>query len=252
VFTDGSAIAMLDFQRYTQHSAAFLGTCNEVELNVVAFPKTRLPDVPAMSFEEWLAGEDQTKTLGHLRLSVAADNPFAVKAGRELFGEPKFCSTFAYDVPCLNDPEVTTWQIQLNYPSPQGGANDFIYALSASTVGLVPYTVNPSPVPEFAVLRGHTVQTMWNLLGASAAWLLTGELASRVTLTLGTPRPEGFVPPGAAAPQPGCEGSDALAYEMRLMMGNLFTGRSPCAITLFDSAPVCVEPRGFYIVPVAK
>ena len=58
------------------------------------------------NFEEFLAGADQSKTFGHYRLHVSADNAFAVAAGIALFGEPKFLASFNYAVPALNDPTV--------------------------------------------------------------------------------------------------------------------------------------------------
>jgi hypothetical protein len=103
------ALASLDFQAYTGHGASFLEYVQEVEFNVYAYPEARVPDVPLMTWQDYLLGEDQTKTIGGYRLHVPCDNINAVRAGIGLYGEPKYLAHFTYSVPTLNDPTVVTW-----------------------------------------------------------------------------------------------------------------------------------------------
>jgi hypothetical protein len=87
------ALVSLDFQAYTGHGPGYLEMTHEVEFNVYAYPRVRLPDVPALTLREFLAGEDQTKTVGGFRIHVPCDNPNAVKAGIGLYGEPPPAAT---------------------------------------------------------------------------------------------------------------------------------------------------------------
>ena len=48
-------------------------------------------------------GDDQTKLLGNHRIFVPCDDPVAITAGEELFGEPKFKTTFLTE-PAVAEP----------------------------------------------------------------------------------------------------------------------------------------------------
>src|SRR6476661_7889886 len=113
---EGQALVLLHFQRYTGFLSSGLSVVNEVQLNIVAYPKVLDAQVPAISLTDFLAGGEQTKTLGAYRLYVPADNPFAVKAGNELFYEPTFLTTFAYTVPNVNDASQKKWIVTCNDP----------------------------------------------------------------------------------------------------------------------------------------
>jgi hypothetical protein len=70
-----------------------------------------------MSLTDYLTGYDQTKIIGGLRIFVPTDNKFAVQAGQEIFGEPKFLTNFVYSVPALNNPGVRTWAYSVLDPA---------------------------------------------------------------------------------------------------------------------------------------
>jgi Acetoacetate decarboxylase (ADC) len=93
---DHAGLASLDLQRYTGHGPTYLETTDEVEFNVYVYPRARVPDVPLMTWQQYLLGTDQTKTIGGYRLHVPCDNQTAVLAGRELYGEPKYLAVFDY------------------------------------------------------------------------------------------------------------------------------------------------------------
>ncbi len=227
---DGSerAVILLNFQRYTAHYDNSLGTVNEVEFNLLAYPANRVPGVPQMSLVDYLHGRDQTKTIGHLRLHVAADNQVAVKAGREVFGEPKFFATFNYKVPTLNakqfgKPPVQSqdWQIELVNPDDK---EDFIYRLDTNFTDYRWTPTNCTPIPEFATGLGRTVWTRWTIVGLFQTAILTPEQSAAVSLEIGK---NDFV----------------MTRDMR----RLFSDPVAAAAQVFDSPPACIEPRGFYV-----
>lgn len=223
------AVLVLNFQRYTSHYNNGLGTTNEVEFNLLAYPSNRSPGVPKMPLWEYLYGNDQTSTIGHLRLHVAADNKVAVAAGRAVFGEPKFYGVFNYDVPSLNAPmtatippkQVQTWQIELVNPD---DPDDFIYRVQADFTAYQWNRTDCTPVSEFATGLGRTIWTRWTIIGLFDTAMLTPEAGRAVRLEIG--------------------GND---FPMTRDMRALFTDMVPVAAQVFESPPACIEPRGFYL-----
>lgn len=225
--TVDKAVVLLNFQRYTAHYDNALGTTNEVEFNVVAYAANRSPGVPYMPLETWLGGKDQTKTLGHLRLHVAADNKIAVQAGREVFGEPKFYGEFNYSAPTLNAAPSRDWKVQLVNPEK---AEEYVYDMDADFAGLAFDPTNCTPIPEFACGLGRTVMTRWTIMGQFMTAMLEKKAdakddGARVSLKIG--------------------GNDfVMTRDMRALLGD---AGPPAAAQTFTSLPACAEPEGFYI-----
>lgn len=225
------AVILLNFQRYTAHYDNALGVTNEVEFNLIAYPKNRSPGVPYLPLEEFLHGHDQTKTLGHLRLHVAADSAVAVEAGRAVFGEPKFVGNFNYKVPALNAKRFDKsgkdvshcWRIELIDPD---NKDDFVYRLDSDFAGFPWEQTNCTPIPEFATGLGRTVWTHWTIVGIFNTCMLDQDKARqrKVKLEIGN--------------------ND---FSMTRDMRALFTDKAPAAVQTFDSPPACIEPRGFYV-----
>ncbi|AZL60758.1 hypothetical protein EI545_19190 [Tabrizicola piscis] len=223
------AVIVLNFQRYTSHYSNGLGTTNEVEFNLLAYPANRVPGVPKMPLWEYLYGNDQTETIGHLRLHVAADNKVAVEAGREVFGEPKFYGVFNYEVPSLNAPmstgipptQIQKWRIQLVSPD---DPDDFVYRLQSDFTGYQWTKTDSTPIPEFATGLGRTVWTRWTIVGLFDTAILTGAQAAGIRLEIGK--------------------ND---FPMTKDMRALFKDMTPVAAQIFESPPACIEPRGFYM-----
>ncbi|MGI9319108.1 MAG: hypothetical protein ACR2QW_17405 [bacterium] len=225
------AVILLNFQRYTAHYDNSLGTVNEVEFNLLAYPANRSPGVPEMKLWEYLHGRDQTKTVGHLRLHVAADNEVAVAAGREVFGEPKFYGVFNYKVPALNakmtltDPPTQKhkWRIDLINPD---DPETLVYSLKSDFKGYEWTKTNCTPIPEFATGLGRTVWTRWTIAGLFDTIMLEPKQAKKISLTIG-------------------DNDFAMTKDMRA----LFTkeNMNPVAAQIFESPPACIEPRGFYV-----
>lgn len=217
------ALVLLNFQRYTAHYADALGTTNEVEFNVVAYPENRAPGVPYMPLQQFLNGKDQTKTLGHLRLHVAADNAIAVKAGRAVFGEPKFLGQFVYQAPTLNASPSADWKVRLVNPE---NPDEYVYDMEADFAGLPFWPTNCTPIPEFALGLGRTVMTRWTIMGQfMTAMLDDPDDRARVTLKIGA-------------------NDFAMAADMRALIGEQ---TQAVAAQSFSSLPACVEPEGFYL-----
>jgi len=149
-----------------------MSTCNEVEFNILAYPKRWKDEgrVPDISFEDFIIGQEQTKTIGAYRVQVPADNLVAVKAGADEFGEQKFFTMFNYSVPSDNAPtqssaswtytvldpqyaeELKNGTAQPTTPVPPSG---IIYTLEADLAGLVAVIGNPSPITLLSTLPAN-------------------------------------------------------------------------------------------------
>ncbi|MDI3337207.1 hypothetical protein QKW60_12380 [Defluviimonas aestuarii] len=227
--TEERAVILLNFQRYTAHYDNSLGTTNEVEFNLLAYPANRKGGVPKMPLWEYLYGRDQTKTIGHLRLHVAADNRVAVEAGRAVFGEPKFYGVFNYVVPSLNaamtaqEPPTTkqAWRIELINPD---DPDTFVYRLRSDFTGYNWTKTNCTPIPEFATGLGRTIWTRWTIVGLFDTVMLSPAQARKIRLEIG-------------------DNDFAMTKDMRA----LFSDMQPAAVQIFESPPACIEPRGFYM-----
>lgn len=225
---ESRAVILLNFQRYTAHYDNALGTVNEVEFNLLAYPANRSPGVPEMELWEYLHGRDQTKMIGHLRLHVAADNEVAVEAGRKVFGEPKFFGKFNYSVPSLNAKMVghpptqkQEWNIDLINPD---DPDTLVYSLKSDFSGYQWTKTNYTPIPEFATGLGRTVWTRWTIVGLFDTIMLSDQQATNIQLDIG-------------------DNDFAMSKDMRA----LFTDKNPVAVQVFESPPACIEPRGFYV-----
>jgi hypothetical protein len=178
---------------------------------------------------EYLHGRDQTKTIGHLRIHVAADNKVAVQAGREVFGEPKFYGVFNYVVPSLNakmtddvpPSQKHQWQIELVNPDDK---DSFVYRLDTDFSGYAWNKTNCTPIPEFATGLGRTVWTRWTIVGLFDTLMLSDTQKAGIKLEIGK--------------------ND---FPMTRDMRALFKGATPAAAQIFESPPACIEPRGFYV-----
>ena len=149
------------------------GATQELELNIVAYPKGRANDVPDITFDQWLMGNDQTKLLGNHRIFVPCDSDIAIEAGEELFGEPKFMTSFLLNLPSPNPcrapgevyiPEwVQTWGFRVNDPK---NANEAIFTTIADTTGLTALPAAISPITEYGIPNEKAIGCRWNILAA--------------------------------------------------------------------------------------
>ena len=210
------------------------GVTQELELNIVAFPKGRAHDVPDITFDQWLQGDDQTKLLGNHRIFVPCDDPAAISAGEELFGEPKFLTSFLTNLPSQNPcrapgpvykPEwVRTWGFRVNDPS---ASSEAIFTVIADTEGLRSTPAAISSITEYGIPNDTAIGCRWNILSPFDTFLLEGtEPAERVKLTYGTS-----------------------THPMGVAMRELLDGVDPYAIQTYLSAPVAIQSRPYYLKP---
>lgn len=113
-FEDGRALVSLNYQLYFAQYAFGGGVTQEIEFNVIAFPTSEADRLPRLTYAQYTQGWDQTKLLGIARVHVVCDNPFAIRAGRELYAEPKYPGWFEVGLPSLNGPAGDTWNVRCN------------------------------------------------------------------------------------------------------------------------------------------
>lgn len=244
-FGDGepSGLASLDLQRYTGMGPSYLETANEVEFNFYAYPERRVPDVPLLTWQDYISGVEQTKTIGGYRLHVPADNAVAVVAGRGLYGEPKFLAVFETAVPSINGAPANAWSYSVyqDLGSPPDPPNPhtpvkgpLIYSLQCDLSAVTGTPSSPSPLIEYGVLEPpggarRVVANFWDFFGPFDTYELAGlDPPIESEITLGT------------EPDP----SGTLEDVRDLVMGN-----PPIAAQVFTSAPVSAESRGWFPVP---
>jgi hypothetical protein len=193
----------------------------ETEFNIVAHPKSEHGRVPVgLSLNEYLSGGDQTKLIGNLRLHVACDDPIAVAAGREVFGEPKFITTFDYNIPGVNVASQQTWHWRCNDPQDK---SLFIFDLEMQQLTAPATWVNPSPITGYTYLVGRGVGSRWNPLTPAQQFMLQ---PSQSTITFG-----------------------ASDHPMRADMQSIIGTTPAVAVQVSVSPPVCIESGPYYVNP---
>jgi hypothetical protein len=235
-----SGLASLDLQRYTGQGPDFLESTTEVEFNFYVYPKVREPDVPRITLDDYLRGYEQTKTIGGYRLHVPCDDPNAVKAGKGLYGEPKYLADFVYKVPSVNGPPyppLTTWRYEVyqhdqNASPPKPGP--LVFAVECDLGGAPSAPANQSPLIEYGAVEDENrtvrlVANFWDFYGPFDTYYTAGlDPPWRAELTLGTePDPKGVI------------------ADLKLLIGDT----QPVAAQVYTSAPVSAESRGFFPQP---
>lgn len=193
---DGQALVNLNFERYGGFGSTYSTHVNEVEFNVVVFPRFRAGTEPALTVQEYLSGNDQSKTYGNFRVNVPCDDKQAVAYGSQKYGEIKFVASFDFAVPDVNDPSVQAWWIRC-YASEKAPKSKlpFIFNLQVNTT--VPGTPTPgispfSPVPAYANLlvkkQKHMITSSRVVFGVFKSWIMDpkkGAPAGLAQLTVG-------------------------------------------------------------------
>jgi hypothetical protein len=243
----GQGVVSVEFQNYTGHGGVVLETCNEVEFNILAYPKSREAQVPLMPLLEFIKGLDQTKTIGGFRVYVPCDNPIAIDAGRQVFGEPKFKTTFSYKLPSLNLPKQKTWEYTVYDPEydPSMGKpkqKDIVYEVTAHLTGMTPeHDGNPSAIVLYSMFpelpdgglagsngyrSGRLIGSLWNIFDVDLVYWLCdkGQKQKKVSLT------------------PGESG-----HSMRADMEAIIGSAPPVCVQVYQSDPAAVENRAYYV-----
>jgi ketosteroid isomerase-like protein len=218
---DGRACVSYNFQAYTGQFPNATGFTQEIELNIVSYPEALASRTAEMSFQDFVLGNDQTKLFGNHRVHVPCDDPQAIAAGVQLFGEPKFRTTFTTNLPSLNDPSVETWTVTCNDPDDPKLA---IFTGTADLRGLPALTADISPQTEYGRHDGELIGCRWNILQPYRACLLGAGEAGRVGLELGQ------------SPHP-----------MRKDMAELIGEAPAAAVRTFQSNPAAIQSRAYFV-----
>lgn len=226
---DGKALVYFNYQHYTAQFPAFMSDVGEIELNIVSYPTVAEGKTLSFSARDFILGNDQTKLYGNLRVHVPCDNPNAIKAGIELFGEPKFQTTFDTAMPSWNDdPTSQNWKFTCNDPKAKpnasgGGSKPTIFTAEADLLNLSPQPGNVSPTTEYGILDGRLVCCRWNILQPHDTYFLNARQSKRVSVTYG-------------------ESKHPMRRDMETLVGD-----RPCiAVQTFASRPAAIQSRAFY------
>ena len=239
---DGMALVSFNFQLYTGRFNASPGDgpdkwpgtgasiTQEVELCIVSVPTGKEDEVPEVTFEQFVLGDEQTKIMGNKRVHSPCDSDIAISAGVTLFGEPKFKTTFQVNLASRNPtrrPDTTsyhpvwssTWGFQINDPNDPSKA---ICTCTSDLNGITSVPANFSPITEYGYHENKLIGCRWNILQPMDTYLLPSHSA-RVNLSFGQ--------------------SD---HPMKQDMQTLIGGVSPRAVRTFNSPPAAVQSRAFY------
>ena len=200
----GRAVVAFNYQIYAGQFSAGLDVppeqwptvggsfTQELELNVIAYPTALAAQVADVSFEEFLLGDEQSKTRGNHRVHVPCDSDMAIQAGEQLFGEPKFKTSFRANIPAWNPVRapgsgvhvawVQRWGFRVNDPKDDKSA---IFTCVVDLDGLTARPANPSPITEYGTFQGRTIGCRWNILQPMELTMLAGHEAPRVRLMYG-------------------------------------------------------------------
>lgn len=240
-FTDpdckGKALISLNFQNYAALLGMVVSSTNEIEFNIHAYPTAQKDAVPAISLGDYLRGQDQTKLIGEFRLHVPADNATAVQAGVTVFGERKFLTSFSYNVPALNAPDIVTWSYTVFDPTFEGDSARAIYSLTADLRTLAGTPGNASPLTLYSMLPGgpnrppggkdmDLIGSRWNMFGTYQEYLTIGAAdQAKFSLKFGN-------------------SDHPMGVDARRILGKAPVVR---AARVFVSPPAAVENRAFYV-----
>lgn len=220
---DGKACVGFNHQLYTAQFPGGASITQEIELNILAYPAALAGIVASVTFPQFVAGDEQSKILGNHRVWVPCDADLAIKAGKELFGEPKFKTSFTINIPSPNDATVTTWSITCQDPANPKLA---IFTCVADLRGLDAVLSNPAPHTEYGSVGGRLIGCRWNVLSPYETYFLDAGASKRVALTIG-------------------KSTHPMAADMKALIGS-----SPAAaVRSFQSASAATQSRAYY--PVA-
>lgn len=219
---NGKAIVSFNFQNYSGQFPDAVSTTQEIELNIVAYPESQKDNVAFVSAKEYLRGEEQTKIMGHKRVWVPCDADIAIKAGIELFGEPKFKTTFSISLPSLNVPDVNTWSVTCNDPK---NNKESIFNCTADVSTLTPEMSAFSPITEYGRFENRLIGCRWNILQPTNLYFFDSrEGKKRVKMTYGTS-----------------------GHAMKTDMEKLIGDTPAFAVRTSMSAPAAIQTRAYYI-----
>lgn len=253
---DGMGCIMFDFQSYTGQFSFGSTVCQEIEVQIISYPKSLQRTVPTVSFREFLLGEDQTRLIGNHRIHVPCDSVVASMAGKMLFDEPKFAATFTSEVPSMNQPIAKTptnsWKFACydqsnvvdigalkSFPeqtklkeleqalanAPQNQKN-LVYACDIDLTGLTSVQANQSPITEYGLSLNERKLTAarWDILQPLSLFFLEGSDKGRVKVQLG-------------------ESTHKMKHTIETLIGTA----EASAVYTYQTTPTAIQSRPFFV-----
>ncbi|WP_174501731.1 hypothetical protein [Streptacidiphilus neutrinimicus] len=188
---DGKACVSFNYQLYFAQFDFGPSVTQEIELNIIAFPTASSNLVPELTYRQFAQGEDQTKLRGNWRIQVACDAPIAIRAGKELFNEPKFPAWFKTTMPSPNADPSAVWQVECLDASLTPDGNDIIrhdtslFSFKADLSGLLPAPVSMAPFTEYGTdANRRTLAAPLNVYQNYQHFAFDGQGGKRVSLTV--------------------------------------------------------------------
>ncbi|WP_206502833.1 hypothetical protein [Streptomyces chrestomyceticus] len=231
-FDGGRALISLNYQLYFAQYPFGGGITQEIEFNVIAFPTEEATRLPQLTYAQYAQGWDQTKLLGIARVHVVCDNPFAIRAGQELYAEPKYPGWFEVDLPSLNGPTGETWTVRCKAATI--GPDDTLVKdssplldVTAELDGLTATAANSAPVTGYGTDReGRLLAGPMNVYQPYRWYdLAASEHSGRTRLALHTP-------------------DDGLGRHIRALLGD----ETPAiGAWTHQSPPVAAHNRPYYL-----
>ncbi|QUQ67508.1 hypothetical protein [Kutzneria sp. CA-103260] len=227
---DGRACVSINYQLYFAQYAGGSGITEEIEISIIAYPRSEEHRLAALTYADYARGVDQSKLLGIGRIHVLCDNQIAIEAGTKLFAEPKRPARFTAAMPSPNGPEGESWQItcfdaDFTADGSIGAPGDPILVLNARLDGLPAAEVNHAPITGYGTEpAGRLLAGSLNVYQPHRLRLLDPDTADRVTVEL--------VDPGA----PAC-----------VDLAALLDGASAVGVWSVQSPPVAAHNRPYYI-----
>jgi hypothetical protein len=249
---DEQACLTFNFQSYTGQFPFGTGVTQEIEVQMLTYPKSQKDQVPSVSFKEFLLGEEQTRLIGNHRIHVPCDAIIALLAGKLIFDEPKFPATFETALPSLNDQQngyPNKWnfkcfdqshmkeigdltaipndlrQLQYKLLGEKNADENLIVDCDMDLTGMHSLPGNFSPITEYGHAEGKLTAARWNILQPLSTYFFDAQKdAKRVTLKFGKS-----------------------AHKMRTDLETLIGKTSPYAAFSFQSAPDAIQSRPFFV-----
>jgi hypothetical protein len=226
---DGKACLSYNYQLYLGQFSGGANIIQEIEFNIVVYPAADAARTPKLTYRQYAAGEDQTRSYGFCRIHVACDSDLAIRAGQVLFGEPKFKTAFETAIPAANRNPGTpphwidTWTITCKEDGPQGRA---IVTIHADLTGLSPHPASIAPFTEYGRQKdGRPLAAPLIIFQPYQSYDLSTDKAPqrRVTITSGP------------------------AVKPIHDFVHLIEGKTPAGAWTYQSPPVAVQNRPYFM-----
>lgn len=199
---------------------------HELELNIIVKPRNSRA---CPTFEQFILGDEQSRTIGNYRIFVPCDNEIAIAAGKACYGEPKFKTSFRMNLASPNPVRdyldhfrsewVTSWGFKINDPS---NPHEFIMTCTINLDGVTHVPSNPSPITAYGIYNKQRVASRWNILQPMSAYFLDKYQDGNISLIIGNS-----------------------SHPMKKAMVDLINNTPASAVRISNSPPVAVLGRPY-------